>query len=913
MTQETGMMHCVARHARAARVLAGLLLWLFAATGRAVEWFPDGYTAHVREDGVVTPVPVAPARRMVTPPYLPPDGPTNPMGVARGVVPGRVAWVYDQRATLWNGSSTQYWADAGVTDLATVQAMLAQGLQRLTATTNDAAAWDAMFRQFNGTNNHGYLPGEKVVVKANLVNHSNYASKNNLSMVTPQAIYALLDQLVNHAGVPQTNITVYESLLRVGDQVWNLCHPVFPDVHYADGYGQYGRELCVKDYSEPIYTSNGIVTQYPPTCVTAARYMINLAVLKSHEPAFPAGSDAFIVSLCAKNHFGSLCGSAQTFHPYLEATNAYGTYHILPDLMEHEHLDGKTLLFMLDGLYGGLGAWNAFPERWQMSPFNNDWPSSLLLSMDGVALDSVGMDFLQYERAVRGVPMRGSVDSYLHEAAQITNPPSDIVYDPDHNGPPARSLGVHEHWTSPLDKRYARNLDSNVVNGIELVPLLLPAAPLIEFATWSLTEIGNSNGVFEPGEAAAVQVVLRNSSPVGDLSNSVMTLVAPAGLDVSNPVWAAGELAHMARVTNAQPFVIVIATNCPAGPQQLSGIVAGDDHTFTGVCSLTVTYLPYPRVATTNIMLALEGAPVAGIAVVLSNVGPGALTFEVLTPRGGSTNYLWRDSDMPGGPAFSWIDIAGIGTPLPMGDDVVSNNLQLRFAFPYYQRQYTSCWVSSNGRVGFVMPGNSAYSNTGLPAGNGGPCLAPFWDDLDPRVSGADIRFHSDGARAVVSWLNVPRISTAAPLTFQAVFSAAGTITFQYLSLSGDLTSATVGIQSSNAPAPAVQVAFNQAYLHDSLAVQFSAANGNWLSVTPAQGVLPAHSVTSLWLSADGTGMTAGVYRSTARIAHNGTEPPLDIAVEFIVPEPAWMVVLGFACCPLRRAGARRRRVILTQ
>ncbi|MCX7003024.1 MAG: DUF362 domain-containing protein [bacterium] len=508
--------------------------------GAAVAWFPAADVAHVREDGVVTPLPARRAPSVVTPAYLPPDGPTNPMGVARGVVPGRVAWVYDQRATAWDGSATQFWGDASVTDLATVRAMLSQALRRLTGATNDAAAWDALFRQYNGTNNHGCRPGEKVVIKANLVNHADYPGKSNRAMVTPQAIYALLDQLVNQAGVPQTNITVYESLLRIGDQVWNVCHPAFPNVQYADGYGLYGRALCVKDSNFLIRTSNGAVVQYPPTCVTAARYMINLAALKSHEPAHPAWSDAFFVSLCAKNHFGSLCGSASSFHPYIEATNAYATYHILPDLMEHRQLGGKTMLFVLDGLYGGLGAWNALPERWQMAPFDNDWPSSLLLSADGVAIDSVGTDFLQYERELRNDPLRGSVDSYLHEAAQITNPPSGIVYDPDTNGPPARSLGVHEHWTNPHDKAYSRNLDSNLVNGIELIPIWLPAEPLVEYLTWSLSEHGNSNGVFEPGESLALQVVLRNSSPVGDLSNALLTLSAPAGLVISNPAWAVG-------------------------------------------------------------------------------------------------------------------------------------------------------------------------------------------------------------------------------------------------------------------------------------------------------------------------------------------------------------------------------------
>ena len=58
---------------------------------------------------------------------------------------------------------------------------------------------------------------------------------------------------------------------------------------------------------------------------------------------------------------------------------------------------------------------------------------------------------------------------YLHEAALAASPPSGTFYDPDHPTPVKRltSLGVHEHWNNPQDKKYSRNLGTG--NGIELV------------------------------------------------------------------------------------------------------------------------------------------------------------------------------------------------------------------------------------------------------------------------------------------------------------------------------------------------------------------------------------------------------------------------------------------------------------
>jgi hypothetical protein len=44
-----------------------------------------------------------------------------------------------------------------------------------------------------------------------------------------------------------------------------------------------------------------------------------------------------------------------------------------------------------------------------------------------------------------------------------------ISYDPDNNGNPLPSLGVHEHWNNSADKQYTINLVNP--SGIELVSI----------------------------------------------------------------------------------------------------------------------------------------------------------------------------------------------------------------------------------------------------------------------------------------------------------------------------------------------------------------------------------------------------------------------------------------------------------
>ncbi len=135
------------------------------------------------------------------------------------------------------------------------------------------------------------------------------------------------------------------------------------------------------------------------------------------------------------------------------------------DFMGHKDLGGKTMLFLIDGLYGSMDVNGAPSGKWKMPPFNNDWPCSLFASQDGVAIDAVGLDFLTSE--FPSMPDVDYCDMYLVEAALADNPLSGTVYDPERDGRPLKSLGVMEHWNNPDEKLYSRNMGRDY--GIELI------------------------------------------------------------------------------------------------------------------------------------------------------------------------------------------------------------------------------------------------------------------------------------------------------------------------------------------------------------------------------------------------------------------------------------------------------------
>lgn len=416
-----------------------------------------------------------------------PPLPNAPVGVAMGLHPGRVVWVHDPASTDWDGPGDGHWWQSSHTDQAVVDKMMVRAVQSLAGSPTCPAAWDRLFKHFNkthGKGNVGYKPGEKIMVKINFVgciriysrrpvaNPQDYDLRSLDYMNTsPQMINALLRQLVEEVGVRQADITVGDPLCYFPNEYYKICHDKFPNVRYLEYLGKFGR-TAAKLSSVPFYWSTPAADSKEKDYILAsyaeAAYFINLANLKSH-------NDVAGITLCAKNHYGSLLRSPRSsahydMHkdlPYF--TPGMGRYRPLVDLMGHKHLGGKTLLYLIDGLYAGKHAKERSPRKWNLSPFNGDWTSSLFASQDPVAIDSVGFDFLRSEWD--DAPHVLGTNDYLIEAARADNPPSGTFYDPDHkeNVTRLKSLGVYENWNNPKDMQYSRNLGTG--KGIELIKL----------------------------------------------------------------------------------------------------------------------------------------------------------------------------------------------------------------------------------------------------------------------------------------------------------------------------------------------------------------------------------------------------------------------------------------------------------
>jgi|GEM_PF-158603 len=457
----------------------------------------------------------------------------EPVGEGKGIFPGRVVWSWDPLATnencdgntngdgIYDENDNAYFLQKN-NDQERIDKMLSDALKQLSGQAGDSLAWDAIFRHFNRKEKNkpdfGYSLGEIIHIKTNATStwgspsdasknqfwgmysfdlekiETSWAGRPDIAETNPHVVLALLRQLVNFYDIPQDKIYVGDPMKNTYKHCYELWYNEFPGINYLgnDQISDYagldlqtlGRtpvELSSEDvifYSDKGAVMTGALSDKVYTITQDADYMINVPTLKAHALAG--------ITLSAKNHFGTHTRkSAEHLHAGLTPTdggtggrNEYGHYRVQVDLMAHEKIGGNTMLVLVDGLYAGPEATSP-PDKWQSAPFNGDWTSSLFLSQDQVALESVCFDFLRTEYENKACyDLSGelvnvnypnkcqAVDDYLHQTALPSNWPEVIIYDPENDGVPIGSLGTHEHWNNAERKQYSRNLGQG--SGIDL-------------------------------------------------------------------------------------------------------------------------------------------------------------------------------------------------------------------------------------------------------------------------------------------------------------------------------------------------------------------------------------------------------------------------------------------------------------
>ena len=320
--------------------------------------------------------------------------------------------------------------------------------------------------------------------------------------------------------------------------------------------------------------------------------------------------------------------------------------------------------------------------------------------------------------------------------------------------------------------------------------------------------------------------------------------------------------------------------------------VAG--HTTGSIPAEAYIYIPEVAIAPGSLTAYVDSGATTSKELIIDNPGPGRLTYSVrcnttkgfvppvpaqplgmmvgdpdkneiqepyfapVTKSSGGPDafgYTWKDSDEPtGGPTFNWIDISVSGTDVTTGltDDNFIGPFSIGFNFPFYDSVYTQFWISSNGLIGFGPTADlSALGNTAFPtAATPNNIIAWCWDDLnilDPDSPGGKVYYQVVNGDLVIEYKAYPEYDAATNpgdvITAEVILSSNGKIKIQYQTIAPgfDVLGCTVGLENNNGTS-GLQVAYNAAYLHNNLALQFKHPANTWLASDPSGAFVAPHS-----------------------------------------------------------------------
>ena len=215
----------------------------------------------------------------------------------------------------------------------------------------------------------------------------------------------------------------------------------------------------------------------------------------------------------------------------------------------------------------------------------------------------------------------------------------------------------------------------------------------------------------------------------------------------------------------------------------------------------------------------------AGISAIDASGGPDAF------------GYSWKDNNgEPTGPVYNWYDISSTGTTIPYTNyDDGMTNIPIGFTYKFYDVNYSTVNVGTNGFVSFTSTATAAGNATIPTAAVPNAVIAPFWDDLLLDTDPFWVKYQNVGTDTlVVSWYTIHFDYVTDTLRFQLLLTSSGDAIAQYNTITvTDTAYATIGIEDQNGTI-GLQVAYNNLYAVNGRAIRFTAPCNYAVNVSPA-------------------------------------------------------------------------------
>ena len=246
--------------------------------------------------------------------------------------------------------------------------------------------------------------------------------------------------------------------------------------------------------------------------------------------------------------------------------------------------------------------------------------------------------------------------------------------------------------------------------------------------------------------------------------------------------------------------------------------------------------------------------------------------------------YLFMDNFDPGGPVFDYIDISETGTEITgIANDNYVGPFSTGFSFPFYDNYYDEFYISSNGLITF----DGSFSNpinSPIPIADGNNnFIAWCWDDLQKKTGG-QVFYQQFEDYTIIQFKDYAQngvLSQRYTIDAEVFLYKNGSIKIQYLDHTPGLfvtNSCTIGIENENGN-DGLQVAYNEFYLEDGLAVQFYNPGVNWINTVQKSGSIQPGEFDLLEVGFLSSGYSIGDYYANIIFNTNDPEQP-----QFTIP-----------------------------
>ncbi|PWJ43368.1 Ig-like domain-containing protein [Sediminitomix flava] len=174
---------------------------------------------------------------------------------------------------------------------------------------------------------------------------------------------------------------------------------------------------------------------------------------------------------------------------------------------------------------------------------------------------------------------------------------------------------------------------------------------------------------------------------------------------------------------------------------------------------------------------------------------------------GYADEYSWEDNSN-GNVLYDWVDISTSDVVVSGCDDCYGTYTLNNFDFPFYNEDYSTLYVTSNGLITFGTTGITAFGNVSIPnADTPNNFIAGLWDDL--RVNYAYVQEQEDH---VIIQCDVYPFGGGSSFEFQYILWDNGNIKIQYKDdPDTNAQDATIGVENQDGTL-GLQIAYNTTF-----------------------------------------------------------------------------------------------------